>query len=127
MPKPPEWVRVPEDYKALSVQARLDLLDARGLIDWPQRGAMPRFKRHLNPSDGVAIQDIIWDIPPVGGNENMGYDTQKPLTLLERIIKASSNPGDVVLDPFCGCATTLEAAHRLGPAVGRHRHCYSRH
>ncbi len=46
--------------------------------------------------------------------ERMGYPTQKPLTLLERIIKASSNPGDVVLDPFCGCATTLEAAHSLG-------------
>jgi len=46
--------------------------------------------------------------------ERLGYATQKPLALLERIIKASSNPGDVVFDPFCGCATTLEAAHNLG-------------
>ena len=59
---------------------------------------------------------MIWDIPPIGAQaqERMGYATQKPLALMERIIKASSNPGDVVLDPFCGCATTLEAAHKLG-------------
>ena len=57
-----------------------------------------------------------WTIQPImpSSNERMGYPTQKPLTLMERIIKASSNRGDLVLDPFCGCATTLEAAHTLG-------------
>ena len=60
-------------------------------------------------------KDIISDIPPINSQakERMGYATQKPLALLERIIKASTNKGDVVLDPFCGCATTLEAANRL--------------
>ena len=58
----------------------------------------------------------VWsDIPPINSQarERVGYNTQKPVTLLERIIKASSNEGDVVFDPFCGCATTLEAAHNL--------------
>ncbi len=57
-----------------------------------------------------------WDIPIIRPNakERLGYATQKPLALLDRIIKASSNEGDVVFDPFCGCATTLEAAHHLG-------------
>jgi len=60
--------------------------------------------------EGVAITDN-WDIPPVRNvsKEHTGYPTQKPLLLLERIIKASSNKGDVVLDPFCGCATTCVA------------------
>ena len=59
--------------------------------------------------------DDVWDMPYLHSQskERLGYATQKPLALLERIIKASSNPGDVVFDPFCGCATTLEAAHRL--------------
>ena len=65
--------------------------------------------------DGVPLQDVIADIKPVSAHakERMGYATQKPLALLNRIIKASSNKGDVVFDPFCGCATTLEAAHHL--------------
>ena len=113
VPTLPAWVERPPDLESLSVQERLDLLDGAGLIDWPKRGSMPRFKRHLNLSDGVPIQDIIWDIPPVAGNEDMGYDTQKPRALLERVISASSNSGETILDPFCGCATTIEAAHKL--------------
>ena len=63
---------------------------------------------------GVPV-DTIWDdIPQVLGNERVGYPTQKPLALLDRIIKASSNEGDVVLDPFCGCATACVAAENLG-------------
>ena len=64
---------------------------------------------------GVRAGDV-WQIPILNSQskERMGYATQKPVALLERIIAASSNPGDVVLDPFCGCATTLEAAHKLG-------------
>ena len=61
--------------------------------------------------------DNIWtDIPPINSQakERIGYPTQKPLTLLERIIKAGSNEGDMVLDPFCGCATACVAADKLG-------------
>ena len=63
----------------------------------------------------VYLRDVWEDIPAVinVSKERMGYATQKPLALLERIIKASSNPGDLILDPFCGCATTLEAAEKL--------------
>ena len=64
---------------------------------------------------GVPVQDVWIDIPPINSQakERVGYPTQKPLTLLDRIIKASSNEGDVILDSFCGCATTLVAADRL--------------
>ena len=110
----PAHFRRPFGYDGMSVQERLDALVAAGLIHWPLRGTTPRFKRYLETSPGNQIQDMIWDIGPVSGGEDMGYDTQKPRALLERIISASSSPGDVVLDPFCGCATTLEAAQSLG-------------
>ena len=113
VPKPPAWAEVPPDYASRPLQERLDILDDLDLIAWPEKGDMPRFKRHLDENAGVPVQDVIWDITPVGGHEDMGYATQKPIALLERIIKASSNEGDVVLDPFCGCASTLEAAHNL--------------
>ena len=71
---------------------------------------------YLDETEGDIIDTVWTDIPPVNPNakERMGYRTQKPLRLLERIISASSNPDDVVFDPFCGCATTIEAAHKLG-------------
>ena len=80
------------------------------------RTGYPRRKLYLEESRGVPVQDVWTDIPPLLGShsEHMGYATQKPLALLDRIITTSSNPGDVVLDPFCGCATTMEAAHKLG-------------
>ena len=67
------------------------------------------------PTKGMPQRDV-WEMSILAGSskERMGYRTQKPLALLDRIIRASSNPGDVVMDPFCGCATTLEAAHKLG-------------
>ncbi|MDE0527658.1 MAG: site-specific DNA-methyltransferase [Truepera sp.] len=73
-------------------------------------------KSYLDELPGPRTQSIWDDIPriPNTSKERLGYATQKPVALLERIIKASSNPGDVVFDPFCGCATTLEAAHKLG-------------
>ena len=112
----PPWIAVPEGYGTASVQGRLEMLNSVGLVHWPKRGGMPAFKRYLATSPGRAAQDLVLDIAPVtsGANERMGYPTQKPVALLERIIAASSNPGDVVLDPFAGCATTLEAAERLG-------------
>ena len=105
----------PPGYADMSVQERLDVLDAAGFIYWPQKGMMPAYKRYLSAALGAPIQDIIRDIPPIGsgGKERLGYPTQKPLALLERIVKASSNDGDVVLDPFCGCATALIAAEKL--------------
>jgi len=87
-----------------------------GLVVQTKLGTVPRFKRYLDEQKGRLIDDVWTDIPPIGAQaaERMGYPTQKPLKLLERIISASSNPGDIVLDPFCGCGTTVEAAERLG-------------
>lgn len=98
----------------LSVQERLDLLDDAGLVHWPTRGEKPRHKRYLDEGEGVLIQDIISDIRPLGARakERLSYPTQKPEALLERIILASSNEGDIVFDPFCGCGTTIAAAHK---------------
>ena len=104
------------DLTQLSTQSKLDLLDEAGLVYWPERGSVPRQKRYAHEGAGVPIQDIIGDIAPIGAQarERVGYPTQKPLALLERIIKASSNEGDIVLDPFCGCATACVAAEQLG-------------
>ena len=110
----PKWFAWPDGYAAMNVQDRLDVLMAQDLIYWPEKGKVPRFRRYLESMGGVAVQDVITDIVPVSGAERLGYRTQKPLRLLERIIETSSDPGDIVFDPFCGCATTLDAAHRLG-------------
>ena len=112
----PEWFQFPLGYAQMNVQERLDVLDSADLIFWPERGKVPRFKRYLGVTEGNPIQDIITDIPPVnsGSHERIGYPTQKPVPLLRRIIAASSNPGDIVLDPFCGCGTTVEAAALSG-------------
>ncbi len=94
----------------------LEELDKKGRILWPQKkGGVPRYKRYLDEMPGVAIQSIITDIPPLSAQsaERLGYPTQKPEALLERILSASSNEGDVVLDPFCGCGTTVQVAQKL--------------
>ena len=72
-------------------------------------------KHYLYEMQGVSLQNIWDDISPIGAQaqERLGYPTQKPLALLERIIQASSNEGDVILDPFCGCGTAVAAAHKL--------------
>ncbi len=94
----------------------LDRLDEQGRIYWPPKGEVPRYKRYLDEVQGIALQDIFDDIHPIAAHaaERLGYPTQKPLALLERIINASSNPGDTVLDPFCGCGTAVVAAEKLG-------------
>jgi len=95
----------------------LEELDREGRIIWPtKKDGVPRYKRYLDEMPGVAIQSIIIDIPPLSAQstEKLGYPTQKPLALLERIIQASSNPGDTILDPFCGCGTAVAAAQKLG-------------
>lgn len=79
-----------------------------------RRTGMPVYKRYLDEQPGVPLQDIWTDIRlHAGARERIGYPTQKPEALLERIIAASSNDGDVVLDPFCGCGTTIAVAERL--------------
>ena len=87
-----------------------------GLIVQPSPGAVPRFKRYLDEQRGKPLDDIWTDIPPINSqaSERLGYPTQKPLALLERIIQVSSDPGEVVLDPFCGCGTAVAAAEKLG-------------
>lgn len=95
---------------------RLDELDVAGRIYWPASGGWPRYRRYLDEVKGVPLQDIWSDIDPVNAQaaDRLGYPTQKPVRLLERIVSASSNPGDSVLDPFCGCGTTISAAQRTG-------------
>ena len=95
----------------------LDELDAGGRIYWPKKvGGWPRYVRYLDELKGTPIQDVWDDIPPVNARaqERLGYPTQKPLALLERIIAASSAEGGTVLDPFCGCGTAVHAAQKLG-------------
>lgn len=112
----PAWFDHPLGYREMTVQERLDVLDAAGLIYWPTRGKKPRHKRYLDAAAGNPVQDIISDIRPISSQakERLGYPTQKPEALLERIINASSNPNDLVLDPFCGCGTTVAAAQNTG-------------
>jgi DNA modification methylase len=85
-----------------------------GLVVQLKPGAVPQYKKYLSSSKGRTVTNCWTDIPQAAGSESLGYPTQKPLALLERIIAASSNAGDVVLDPFCGSGTTLHAAQRLG-------------
>jgi len=95
----------------------LDELDKAGRIHWPKKAeGMPRLKQYPEDLPGVPLQDLFLDIKPLHNlaAERLGYPTQKPVALLERIIKSSSNPGDLVLDPFCGCGTTIDAAEKLG-------------
>ena len=90
-------------------------LDSEGRLHFTKKGGIRR-KRYLDETEGRLLQALWTDIDPINSQakERTGYPTQKPLALYERIIKASSNPGDVVLDPFAGCATTCVAAERLG-------------
>jgi site-specific DNA-methyltransferase (adenine-specific) len=103
------------DWGWRTVREKLEALDKDNRIQWSDSGR-PYLKRYLAEQKGTPIKTVITDIPPVGAmaQERMHYPTQKPVALLERIIQASSNPGDVVLDPFCGCGTTIDAAEKLG-------------
>jgi site-specific DNA-methyltransferase (adenine-specific) len=97
-------------------RATLNELDARGRIHWPKKkGGVPRLKQYPEDLPGVALQDVWTDIRPMHNlaAERLHYPTQKPEALLERIILASSDEGDVVLDPFCGCGTAIAVAEKL--------------
>ena len=108
------------NYRSISgIHERLEALDRADLIHHPKRGKWPGLKRYEESDTGIPPQNII--LSPIGftnyssqGGERLGFDTQKPLALLERIIRASSNEGDIVLDPFCGCGTAIAAAHKFG-------------
>lgn len=97
-------------------QEKMSKLIAQGRVVQANPGAVPRYKRYLDEMLGVPLQDLWTDIRPIGSQaaERLGYPTQKPVALLERIIQVSSNKGDTVLDPFCGCGTTIAAAQKLG-------------
>ena len=102
-----------------SVRERLDILADAGFIDFSSSG-LPSWRRYLDEAETPRVHDLWYDeaVKPISRTsaERLGYPTQKPLGLLERIIAASSNEGDVVLDPFCGCGTAVHAAQKLGRA-----------
>ena len=115
------WIereRIP-GYRAIEgVHARLDALDAAGLIHHPERGVWPGLKRYAEADRGNPPQNLF--LEPSGftnfsaGGERLGYPTQKPVALIEKLVRASCPPGGLVLDPFCGCGTAVVAAHNLG-------------
>jgi DNA modification methylase len=93
-------------------QEKMDQLIREGRVAIPPGGKTPRYKRFLDESKGLPVGSVWDDINPINSQakESLGYPTQKPLPLLERIIQASSNKNDIVLDAFCGCGTALVAA-----------------
>ncbi len=95
---------------------RMDELYREGRIVQTKPGRVPQYKRYLDEGKGTPIGSVWDDINPIHASdeERLGYPTQKPLKLLERILAISSNPGDLVLDAFCGCGTALVAAEKLG-------------
>jgi DNA modification methylase len=123
-----------DDLAKYPLLQRLDKLDEIGLIHWGKKGTVPRYKYYLADAPGVPLQDIWAYQPGTQGcvyakpdecidqgvkwlstkdKERLGYPTQKPEGILERIIKSSSKEGELVLDPFCGCGTTVAVAQRL--------------
>lgn len=94
---------------------RMQALIAEGRIVQTKPGAVPAYKRYLDEMPGVPLQDVWTDIAPLAsrGKERLGYPTQKPEVLLERILASSTSPGQVVLDPFCGCGTTIAVAQQM--------------
>ena len=108
-----EWNGVIRVWKW--TQERMQQTHDKGLLVYSKNG-IPSYKNYLDEMKGTPMQDVWSDIPPLMGSsqERLGYPTQKPEALLERIINASSNEGDVVLDPFCGCGTAVAVAERLG-------------
>ena len=113
-----QWIGeniIPGYTMMTSVLERLDALDKADMLIYASSSKVPQLKRYLAANPGQVPSDNWYDIPPINSQakERVGYPTQKPLALLERIVKASSNEGDVVLDPFCGCATACVAADKL--------------
>jgi DNA modification methylase len=100
-------------YWRYSKERMQELID-EGRIVQSKPGTVPRQKRYLDEMPGVPLQDVWTDLKPaLRGSERVGYPTQKPESLLERIIESSTDPGQIVLDPFCGCGTTIAVAQQL--------------
>jgi adenine-specific DNA-methyltransferase len=114
----PKYIRPQlSDPNTTDSQAALEELEKIGRIFWPKKdGGGPSFKQYQHEMEGVELQDIWTDIGPVSSqaNERLNYDTQKPEALLERIVAASTLPGDMVADFFCGSGTTLAVAEKMG-------------
>lgn len=121
-----EWQTPGEDWEYLEVRppsGRYWAYSKENMRGFAEEGKLhyfssgtPRLKQYADEMPGVSLQDMWTDIPPINSQaqERLGYPTQKPEALLGRIVTASSNKGDVVLDPFCGCGTTIAAAEKLG-------------
>lgn len=123
-----------DEIVGMTQHEKLDFLYEKGIVKVEEGDTWPSYERYITPADGTPTGDIWAYQPYTDGTvfgteagvdadvrwlsphdaERLGYPTQKPLSLLERIISTSSNPGDVVLDPFCGCGTTVDAAQKLG-------------
>ena len=108
-----EWKDLNPKYGWRVSKENLEKMDKEGKIHWNTRNK-PYKKEYIDEYEGQDISNLWIDIGMATGKERVGYPTQKPIALLERIIQASSNKGDMVLDPFCGCATTCVAAEKLG-------------
>ena len=108
-----EWKGVRRVWRC--PETTMQRLEDEGRIFYTKNG-IPRRKRFLDEAKGMPVQDVVTDIEALRSwhHERLGYPTQKPVALLERFISASSNEGDVVLDPFCGCGTAVHAAQKLG-------------
>jgi DNA modification methylase len=108
-----EWHGVKKIWRC--PKERMAALEKEGRIQYTKHGTA-EYIRYLDEMPGVPLQDLWTEIPPINpqAKERLGYPTQKPEALLERITEASSNEGDIVLDPFCGCGTTIAAAEKLG-------------
>ncbi len=107
-----EWKSITRNWRV--TKENMEKLEAEGKVFYTKNG-IPRFKQYATETSGASLQSIWTDILPIvtWSRESLGFQTQKPLALLERIIKSSSNEGDTVLDPFCGCGTTIDAAQKL--------------
>ena len=108
-----DWKGVTRTWRV--PKTTMELLDAENKIFYTKNG-FPRIKRYLDEASGIPTQDVWTDVQAIRSwhKEKIGFPTQKPLALLERIVQASSNEGDIVLDPFAGCATACVAAEALG-------------
>ncbi|MCE5277112.1 MAG: DNA methyltransferase [Planctomycetaceae bacterium] len=107
-----EWKGIKRIWRC--PQERMAALDSQGKVFYTKNG-IPRLKRYLDEAKGLPAQDVWGDLEALRSwhKEKLGYPTQKPIELLLRIVAASSNPGDVILDPFCGCGTTIDAVETL--------------
>ena len=112
-----DWkgIRPPPSRCWVYSKSNMEKLEEDGLLIYSNKG-YPRLKIYLDEMPGTPLQNLWDDILPIqaAASERLGYPTQKPLALLERIIQASSNPGDIVLDPFSGCGTCIAASQTLG-------------